>query len=332
VSIDGFYVTAHEAHDLSIVTPTSTELDLHYHDRTDGLPVLYEKGKAAQWDAQTRIDWSVGLDQDNPLSYDDRFIPIFGSSVWNAASDADRIVFRRHYQAYTLSQFLHGEQAALVAAGRLVQAIPNVQAKQFAAQQAADEARHVEIFQRLITDHLQIAYPFDPGAQGLIAQGLSDQRWDFVVLTTQVLVEGLALGMLQQLRDFSKSPLISSAAAYVMADEARHVAYGMQELDGYYKELTAYELRERAEFAETGIAALKARLNPSVVWRHLGLTEQECDVAMMTPSTRLADRLTTRLMVMLERLGLKSSGDATIAATRLRHWEHADHRVLHEKF
>ncbi len=305
---------------------------MSYQERTNGLRSLYTKGKSAQWDADTRIDWSIGLDQENPLSYDDRFIPIYGSHAWNGASEADRAVFRQHYQAYTMSQFLHGEQAALVAAGRLVQAIPNVQAKQFAAQQAVDEARHVEIFQKLITDHLRIAYPFDPGVQSLITKGLSDQRWDFVVLTTQVLLEGLALGMLQQLRDFSKSPLISSAAAYVMADESRHIAYGMQELDGYYKHLSAPELRERAQFAEAGIDALKARLNPAAIWRHLGLNEKDCEVPAMTNSARLADRLTTRLTVMLERLGLKQSGDAMTAATRLSNWEKADNRLLNEKF
>lgn len=34
---------------------------------------------AKQWDAATRIDWSLDLDPENPQEIDDRLIPIYGS-------------------------------------------------------------------------------------------------------------------------------------------------------------------------------------------------------------------------------------------------------------
>jgi hypothetical protein len=231
--------------------------DWAYDSQASSVQNLYAKSKYAQWDAAERIDWQQDLDPENPFGYDDRLMPLSGTEAWAKASSKERANVRHHYQAYMVNQFLHGEQAALLAAARLVQVLPDVMGKQMAAQQVADEARHIEVFERLIREKIQIRYPADVGLKALIEEGLRDSRWDFVVLTTQVLIEGMALVSLQQLRDFSKHPLISSIGNYVMADEARHVAYGHHLLKDHFSQLSEYEKKERHDFLLEGIEKLK---------------------------------------------------------------------------
>src|SRR5207253_365561 len=59
--------------------------------------------------------------------------------------------------AWMLSQFLHGEQGALLATAKIVQGVPWEQAKCYAANQVAEEARHVEVYHRYLTDKLRRA-------------------------------------------------------------------------------------------------------------------------------------------------------------------------------
>lgn len=232
-------------------------LDWAYDSQASSVQNLYAKSKHAQWDGAERIDWQQDLDPENPFGYDDRLMPLSCIEAWAKASSKERANVRHHYQAYMVNQFLHGEQAALLAAARLVQVLPDVMGKQMAAQQVSDEARHVEVFERLIREKIQIRYPADAGLKALIEEGLRDSRWDFVVLTTQILIEGMALVSLQQLRDFSKHPLIPTIGNYVMADEARHVAYGQHLLKDHLSQLSAYEKKERHDFLLEGIEKLK---------------------------------------------------------------------------
>ena len=77
---------------------------------------LYDKGKRQQWDTALRLDWSINLDPETPQQVDDRTIPIFGTKLWDKLSEKKRINVRHHQQAHTLSQFMHGEQGALMVA------------------------------------------------------------------------------------------------------------------------------------------------------------------------------------------------------------------------
>src|SRR6185369_17931932 len=85
--------------------------------------------------------------------------------------------------------------------------------------------------------------------KGLLDDTLSDSRWDMPYLGMQVLIEGLALAAFGLLRDMTTKPLPKQILAYVMQDEARHVAFGRIALRDYYKELTEQERDEREEFA-----------------------------------------------------------------------------------
>ena len=130
----------------TIEAETETVLRWEYDDGRDALLDLYEKGKKQQWNASERIDWSQDLDPANPMEFPEEAIPIYGSDVWSRLTGAEKNEVRHHLQASQISQFLHGEQGALVCAAKIVQTVPNVDAKFYAATQVMDEARHVEAY------------------------------------------------------------------------------------------------------------------------------------------------------------------------------------------
>src|SRR5262249_50770881 len=171
---------------------------------------LYAKGKRLQWDAAERIDWSQNLDPDNPEGLPDQIIPIFGSDVWERLTPAERNRLRLHFQAWQISQFLHGEQGALVCTAKIVQQVPSIDAKFYAATQVMDEARHVEAYSRLLHEKFQLAYPINPHLAQLLHDTLSDSRWDFTYLGMQVLVEGVALAAFGLIRDQAQNQLAAS--------------------------------------------------------------------------------------------------------------------------
>ncbi len=247
-----------------------------YDDGRERLLSLYEKGKRQQWNASDRIDWSQELDPENPSGLPDEMISIFGSDVWHRMNARERTGLRRHLQAWQLSQFLHGEQGALVCTAKIVQQVPNIDAKFYAATQVVDEARHVEAYSRLLHEKFDLVYPINPHLKSLLDDTLRDSRWDFTYLGMQVLIEGLALAAFGLIRDLAKSPLARSVTAYVMQDEARHVAFGRLALRDYYPQLTDRERDEREEFVVEGCYLMRDRFLGDEVWETLGLPLEEC--------------------------------------------------------
>ena len=185
-----------------------------YEDGSESLHRLYEKGKRQQWNASDRIDWSLDLDPENPQELPDEYLPIFGSPVWERLTKKERAELRRHSQAHDLSQFLHGEQGALICTAKIVQQVPDIEAKFYAATQVMDEARHVEVYKRLLHEKFDLAYPMVPPLQSLIDGILRDSRWDMTYLGMQVLIEGLALAAFAGIRDVAKNSLAAAVNAY----------------------------------------------------------------------------------------------------------------------
>ena len=247
-----------------------------YDDGRDKLLGLYQKGKRLQWDAAERIDWSQDVDPENPAGLPDEVVPIFGSEVWNRLTSAERARVRHHFQAWQVSQFLHGEQGALVCTAKIVQQIPAMDAKFYASTQVIDEARHVEAYSRLLHEKLEIVYPINPYLKQLLDDTLSDSRWDFTYLGMQVLIEGVALAAFGTIRDQATNPLAASVTAYVMQDEAPHVAFGRLALRDYYPHLTEKERDEREEFVVEGCYLLRDRFLAEEVWETLGFPVDEC--------------------------------------------------------
>ncbi len=247
-----------------------------YEDGSEALRRLYEKGKNLQWNATNRIDWSQNLDPENPEELPDEALSIFGSDVWNRMTAKERAELRRHDQANNLSQFLHGEQGALICTAKIVQQVPNIDAKFYAATQVIDEARHVEVYSRLLHEKFDIVYPITPPLKSLLEGILRDSRWDMTYLGMQVLIEGLALAAFAGIRDMARNPLAAAVNAYVMQDEARHVAFGRLALREYYPHLSQKERDEREEFVVEACYTMRDRFNSREVYERLGLPVKEC--------------------------------------------------------
>jgi hypothetical protein len=262
--------------DWAVPSEFPTRFRWEYQDGREKLLGLYAKGKRLQWDAEDRIDWSQNLDPDNPEQMPDETVPIFGSDIWNRLTDAEKANVRRHFQAWQLSQFLHGEQGALVCTAKIVQQVPSIDSKFYAATQVIDEARHVEAYSRLLHEKFDLVYPINRHLQRLLDDTLRESRWDFTYLGMQVLIEGVALAAFGSIRDHAQNPLAASVTAYVMQDEARHVAFGRLALSDYYPQLTERERDEREEFAAEGCWLLRDRFLGEEVWENLGFPVDEC--------------------------------------------------------
>lgn len=247
-----------------------------YDETRDQLLALYEKGKEKQWNANTRIDWSIEVDPGSPENGPDYYIPIYGSDMWERMTEKERYELRHHTGAWMNSQFLHGEQGALICAAKIVQAVPDVDAKFYAATQVVDEARHMETYSRYLREKIQLAYPINPHLQALLNDVVMDSRWDMACLGMQVMIEGLALAAFALIRDFSEEPLAKAINTYVMQDEARHVAFGRLSLRDYYPQLTKAEREEREEFVVHASYLMRDRFLAEEVWEKLGLPVEEC--------------------------------------------------------
>ena len=272
----GHYVSELGEMDWRVAQEFEATFRWEYDDGREKLLNLYRKGKRQQWDAAERIDWSQDLDPENPAGMPDEMIAIFGSPAWHRLNEKERVSLRHHVQAWQLSQFLHGEQGALICTAKIVQQVPNLDAKFYAATQVVDEARHVEAFSRLLHEKYELVYPINPHLKRLIDDTLRDSRWDMTYLGMQVLIEGVALAAFGLIRDYARNPLSKSVTAYVMQDESRHVAFGRYALRDYYPHLTAKERDEREEFVVEGCYLLRDRFLGEEVWEALGLPVAEC--------------------------------------------------------
>jgi hypothetical protein len=255
---------------------SATVFNWEYDETRDRLLGLYEKGKEKQWNTNTRLDWSIEVDPGSSHNYPDYHVPIYGSDIWERMSENERRELRHHTAAWTNSQFLHGEQGALICAAKIVQTVPDIDSKFYAATQVMDEARHVETYSRYLREKIELAYPINPHLKALLADVVSDSRWDITNLGMQVLIEGLALAAFALIRDFSDEPLAKALNTYVMQDEARHVAFGRLALREFYPQLTEAERAEREEFVIYACYLMRDRFRAEEVWERLGLPLDEC--------------------------------------------------------
>ena len=255
----------------------SARFNWEYDDGRERLLALYQKGKDKQWDAVKRIDWSLEVDPYDPLGLPDEAMAIHGTPYWAKFSSKDRADLRRHYASWQFSQFLHGEQGAMVCAARIVESVPDLDAKFYSATQTMDEARHAELYSRFLHEKMGMLYPINDNLQALLGDTLRDSRWDMPYLGMQVLIEGLALAAFGLLRDTTTKPLPKQLLAYVMQDEARHVAFGRMALRDYYAGLSAAELAEREEFVIEGCYLMRDRLRGVEVLTNFGIPLKDAE-------------------------------------------------------
>ena len=275
---------------------------------------LYEKAKTAQWNARTDLPWGTEVDQERVVMMNQSANP--GSLRWSPQDiagtaleswgDKEWLRLGVENQNWMLSQFMHGEQGALLCTAKIVETVPWIDAKYYAATQVMDEARHVEVFSRYLDEKLSGHYPINAHLGLLLDDIIGDRRWDMTYLGMQIMVEGLALAAFGFIHAITQEPLLKQMLRYVMADEARHVAFGVVSLQDYYAELSDAELHERQEFAFEAAVRMKDRMMMQEVWERLEVPPKD----VITIMSRAPERdefqvlLFSKIVPNLKKLGL----------------------------
>ncbi len=277
-----------------------------YDNGRDRLLALYQKGKDKQWDQTSRIDWDLEVDPYDALGVPDEASAIFGTPIWDKLNDRQRKELNRNQAAWQFSQFLHGEQGAMICSARIVESVPDLDSKFYAATQTMDEARHAETYARFLQEKMGILFPINDNLSKLLQETLTDSRWDMPYLGMQVLIEGLALAAFGLLRDITTKPLPKQILAYVMQDEARHVAFGRLALKDAYAQLSTKERDEREEFVVEACYLMRDRIRGKEVWETVGLDADECDayVDQNEYTVMFRNHLFTRIVPIVKDIGL----------------------------
>jgi len=281
---------------------------------------LYEKAKTSQWNGETDLDWSIDVDPEKVISemqgsnaagpfqwiveHPESPLKNFGDKEWTELG-VESLNWR-------LSQFMHGEQGALICTAKIVETVPWIDAKYYASTQVMDEARHVEVFAKYLQDKLTGYYPINAHLKMLLDDIVADSRWDMTYLGMQIMVEGLALAAFGFMYQLTDEPLLKKLLRYVMSDEARHVAFGVLSLKEYYAELSDVEMRERQEFAFEAAVRMRDRFLQQEVWERMGVDGRKMVKLLLdTPPDQqiFQQMLFSKIVPNCKKLGLLDASD-----------------------
>lgn len=254
----------------------------NYEPEVDELRRLYLKATEAQWVSERDLDWERPIDLERfastPLG---AAVPIEQTSYWKALPETTRWDLTRRTAAFRLSNFLHGEQGALMVAAQLVNAVPHTDAKFYAATQTMDEARHVEVFSKYIKK-LDEVQPIAPPLKQVLDGTLQTDDWLKKLVGMQIVVEGLALYSFREMRNLTEEPLLKDLLTYVARDESRHHAYGVQYVERCIPCLSDAERAELEDFAlEAARTLIDSRNQQTLfttamrIWQEAGVDTNE---------------------------------------------------------
>ena len=289
-----------------------------YEQSRAALHKLYEKAKTSQWNASTDLPWDTDVDQEEVVKANQAANSYLYQEGMDAKGtpfenwgDKEWVDFGIESQNWTLSQFMHGEQGALICTAQIVETVPWIDAKYYASTQVMDEARHVEVFSRYLDTKLSGHYPINAHLKMLLDDIIADSRWDMTYLGMQVMVEGLALAAFGFMHQMSTEPLLKKLLRYVMSDEARHVAFGVLSLQEYYNELSASEIRERQEFAFEAAVRMRDRFLQQEVWERMGVdVKKAVNFVMDAPDRPIFQAmLFSKIVPNCKKLGLLDAAD-----------------------
>jgi hypothetical protein len=246
-------------------------LELHwtwdYGSEAEEMRRLYEKGKAGQWNAETDVDWSAKVTKDewimNPeASVLAQLCKMMGKDeATQKAAAFDEV-------AFTISQLLHGEQAALQLCGQLTNVCELMDQKFYAASQVIDEARHIEVLAKFLQRKMGTLYPIGSTLKTLLDILLEAEGMKFKVLGMQTLFEGMAVGIMDMIRRESRCDLFSDILLRVEGDEARHAAFGVLSMRRIVADSSQKEMEEMEDWTFQILETLNANQQLDML-RHL---------------------------------------------------------------
>jgi hypothetical protein len=280
---------------------------------------LYEKAKVGQWNSTTDLDWSIEVDLEKQIAGDSNAVAmaagidpnLYDGTVIGHWTDKEWLDYGIQNRKWTLSQFLHGEQGALLCTAKIVETVPWYDAKLYASTQVVDEARHVEVFGRYLDEKMGGGYQVNAHLRMLLDDIINDSRWDMTYLGMQVMVEGLALAAFGFMHQMTDEPLLKKLLRYVMSDEARHVAFGVLSLKEVYEEMTDAEMRDRQEFAFEAAVRMRDRFLSQEVWERMGVAPKDVLPIVLRDPTRdlFQQMLFSKIVPNCKKLGLLDRND-----------------------
>jgi hypothetical protein len=278
---------------------------------------LYEKAKVGQWNSTTDLDWSTEIDIEQVVSADQSAaasgltVGHYDGTVVEKWGDKEWLEFGIDQRRWTLSQFLHGEQGALLCTAKIVETVPWYDAKLYASTQVVDEARHVEVFARYLDEKMGGGFQVNAHLRMLLDDIINDSRWDMTYLGMQVMVEGLALAAFGFMHQMTDEPLLKKLLRYVMSDEARHVAFGVLSLKEVYEGMTDAEMKDRQEFAFEAAIRMRDRFLSQEVWEKHGVNPRDVVPLVLRDPTRdiFQQMLFSKIVPNCKKLGLLDRND-----------------------
>jgi hypothetical protein len=284
-------------------TPLTGSYNWDYKVQDDRIKKLYDLGKQLNWDPEMDIDWNRPWPDEQPMA---ELMNLSDYPPYVAMDEATQKEFWLHRNAWSLSQFLHGEQGALLVASQLCSCAPTLNAKLYAGSQTFDEARHVEVFNKYLQKRIGVMYPINTHLKSIIDKILTDPRWDMKFIGMQIVIEGLALSAFNTTRETTPDPVLKDIVYLVTRDEARHVTFGVNYLEEFVKTLSDEEREERAQFAYEACVVSRERLVATDVFRHFGWDVEEARQQVLEGFVMSTFRnlLFQRVIPNLKRIGL----------------------------
>jgi len=289
----------------TILASFDTNYVWNYGSVKEGLRDLYEKAKRDQWNGTTQLAWDTPVDPESEI-IPQAINPLASYGPYQKLTPKERARLRHGQIALQLSQFLHGEQGALIVASQLVGGVPWIDAKYYAGTQTMDEARHVEVFSRYLHEKLEWEWPINESLKELLDATIKDSRWDFKYLGMQIIIEGLAMAAFGNLYQLAQEPLLKELLKYVMKDESRHVAFGVLSLRDYYHDMPANELGDREDFIIYACELMRNRLVGDQLAEAMGWNRAEVREVVLSsaPAQMFRKALFMRIVPNLKKLGL----------------------------
>ena len=279
---------------------------------------LYEKAKVGQWNATTDLPWETPVDIEGTIAADQAAIgrgfdmSLYADTPVKNWEQKEWLEFGVQARKWSLSQFLHGEQGALICTAKIVETVPWYDAKLYASTQVMDEARHVEVFARYLDEKLEGGYQINAHLRALLDDIVTDSRWDMTYLGMQIMVEGLALAAFGYMHQLSGEPLLKKLLRYVMSDEARHVAFGVLSLQEVYAQMSDVEIKERQTFAFEASLRMRDRFLQQEVWERMGIDPRKIMPVVLNDPTRIffQQMLFSKIVPNCKKLGLLDRNDS----------------------
>jgi len=252
-----------------------------YDLESEKLESLYSKSKRHQWNAEDDVRWGDFEPGVDILDRSSEFLfrlqcvqelpPEIQTKLWHTMN------------IFLISQVLHGEQAALMTCGQLVNCVPDLDGKLAASVQVMDEARHVEVFARYL-ECQGARFPIDPDLQWIVERLLAEREWEAKCVGMQIILESIALSFFRLGEKRGVEPIFKQFIGRVHEDESRHVAYGVLTLEERIPALEAGTRARLEDWAYDSVARIAGRAGkPSFQSQFQALAETGIDLASFLP-------------------------------------------------